>query len=316
LGGRKPISLTVSLYYTNQNNRSYFYQSGTQSMEVIGGSVGIGQRLKWPDNYFTLYNSIDIQQYRLNDWTTQFVFTDGVSNNFSFKTVFGRNSTDQPIYPRRGSEFTLGLQITPPYSLLNGKNYKDPEMTDAEKYRWIEYHKWTFRTAWFAAIVSDLVFAFKTQFGYLGYFNKDLGNSPFEGFDVGGDGMSGYNLYGIETIGLRGYENSSLTPYASSTSTVRMAYVYDKYTLEIRYPVILSPQSTIYGLVFLEGGNAWLSIKDFAPFSLRRSAGLGVRLMLPMIGLLGLDWGYGFDKITGSATPSGSHFHFLIGMPF
>ncbi|MDR3188727.1 MAG: outer membrane protein assembly factor BamA [Prevotellaceae bacterium] len=312
-GGKKPQSLSVSVYYTHQNNSLYFYQAGDMSMSVLGASVGLGQRLKWPDSYFTLYNSVDYQQYRLNNWTGQFIFTNGMSNNFSVKTVLGRNSTDQPIYPRKGSELSIGLQITPPYSLFNNLNYSDPNLTPQEKYRWIEYHKWSFRMAWFNQIMGDFVFALKTQFGYLGYFSQDLGYSPFEGFDVGGDGMSGYNLYGIETIGLRGYKNSSLTPYNNGIS---IANVYDKFTVELRYPFVLSPQSTIYGLVFFEGGNAWLNIKSFNPFSIKRSAGVGVRLMLPMIGLLGIDWGYGFDKIQGETTPSGSNFHFIIGMPF
>lgn len=312
-GGKKPQSLSVSLYYTNQNNSLYFYQSGDMSMSVLGASVGLGQRLKWPDNYFTLYNSVDYQQYRLNNWTGQFIFTDGISNNFSVKTVLGRNSTDQPIYPRRGSELQIGLQITPPYSLFNNLDYTDPDLSNQKKYRWIEYHKWTFRMAWFNQILGDFVFALKTQFGYLGYFNRDLGYSPFEGFDVGGDGMSGYNLYGIETIGLRGYKNSSLTPISNG---VQIANVYDKFTVELRYPFVLSPQSTIYGLVFFEGGNAWSDMKSFNPFSIKRSAGVGVRLMLPMIGLLGIDWGYGFDRIQGETSPSGSNIHFLIGTPF
>ncbi|MGL4364451.1 MAG: outer membrane protein assembly factor BamA [Bacteroidales bacterium] len=312
-GGKKPQSLSISSYYTHQSNSSYFYDAGTSNMQVLGASVGLGRRLSWPDNYFTFYTALDYQRYILKDWTGRFIFTDGISNNFSLKFLFGRNSTDQPIYPRRGSEFSLGLQLTPPYSLLNGKNYKDPSMTDQEKYRWIEYHKWTFRTAWFGTIVGDMVLALKVQFGYLGFYNTDLGSSPFEGFDLGGDGMSGYNLYGIETIGLRGYSNSSLTPYNNGA---QMANVYDKFTLELRYPFILSPQSTIYGLAFLEAGNAWTSITEFNPFSMKRSAGLGVRLMLPMIGLLGVDWGYGFDILPGATKPNGSEIHFVIGMPF
>jgi outer membrane protein insertion porin family len=316
-GGKKPQSLSVSLYYTNQNNNYSsiygLFQSSDVSMSVLGASVGLGQRLKWPDNYFTLYNSVDFQQYRLNNWTGQFIFTDGISNNFSVKAVLGRNSTDQAIYPRRGSELSIGLQITPPYSLFNNLNYKDPDLTAQDKYRWIEYHKWTFRMAWFNQILGDFVFALKAQFGYLGYFNQDLGYSPFEGFDVGGDGMSGYNLYGIETVGLRGYKNSSLTPIANG---VQIANVYDKFTVELRYPFVLSPQSTIYGMVFFEGGNAWSDMKSFNPFSIKRSAGVGVRLLLPMIGLLGIDWGYGFDRVPGETSPSGSNIHFIIGQPF
>jgi outer membrane protein insertion porin family len=328
LGGKKPISFTTSIYYINQNNSAYIYETGDKQMNMLGASVGIGRRLKWPDNYFTLFHSVDVQQYRLHDWTNSygqsyFIFSDGTSNNFSIKTIFGRNSTDQPIYPRRGSEFSIGLQITPPYSLLNNKNYKDPNMPDSERYHWIEYHKWTFTTKWYTTIFSDLVFAYKVQFGYLGYFNKDLGYSPFEGFDLGGDGMGGsYNYTGSESIGLRGYDNSSLTPVSSNG--VRIANVYDKFSLEIRYPFVLSPQSTIYGLIFFEAGNAWTHLNQFDPLSVKRSAGVGVRLMLPMIGLLGVDWGYGFDAVPNtspditkkSTSPSGGKFHFVLGLPF
>jgi outer membrane protein insertion porin family len=314
-GGRKPNSFSASVYYTFQNSYGYntsytLWQNSGNTMEVIGGSLGLGRRLKWPDNFFTLYNSFDYQRFILHDWQSQFIFTDGTANNFSFKTVLGRNSTDQPIYPRKGSELSIGLQITPPFSLFKAKDFYDnPDLTQQEKYKWIEYHKWTFRTAWYSQIVGDFVFALKTQFGYLGYFNKKLGYSPFEGFDVGGDGMSGYSLYGIETIGLRGYTNSALTPTVP-------ANVYDKFTVELRYPFILQPQSTIYALIFFEAGNVWYDIEKFNPFSMKRSAGVGVRLMLPMIGLLGIDWGYGFDRIAGAASPSGSNFHFMIGTPF
>ncbi len=310
-GGKKPQSLSVSVYYTNQNNSSTFYSRSTQSMEVVGASVGLGQRLKWPDNYFTLYMGIDYQRYILNQWTG-FIVTDGTSNNLSFKVILGRNSTDQPIYPRRGSELTLGLQITPPYSLLNGKDYSNMEQN--EKYKWIEYHKWTFRTAWFGAILGDMVLALKAQFGYLGTYNSTIGASPFERFDLGGDGMSGYNLYGVETIGLRGYSNGDLTPYVGTQKPG--ATVYDKFTVELRYPFVLSPQSTIYGLAFVEAGNAWMGLENFNPFSVKRSAGFGVRLMLPMIGLLGVDWGYGFDKYPGSDKPHGGEIHFIIGTTF
>jgi outer membrane protein insertion porin family len=325
LGGKKPISFSTSIYYTGQSNASYYSMTATKHMRTLGVSVGIGRRLKWPDNYFTLYHSIDLQHYILDDWTSSsgtpyFVIGDGNSNNFSFKTVFGRNSTDQIIYPRRGSEFSLGLQITPPYSLFSKKDYKN--MDNDIKYRWIEYHKWTFTTKWYAAIVGDLVFAYKMQFGYLGYFNKELGYSPFEGFDLGGDGMGGtYNYTGTELIGLRGYPNSSLTPYYNDA---RVAHVFDKFSVEIRYPFVLSPASSIYGLIFFDAGNAWTHLKDFDPLSIKRSVGVGVRLILPMIGMLGVDWGYGFDPKPNfypdaqksTPSPSGGNFHFVLGLPF
>lgn len=313
LGGKKPNSFSASLYYTAQDNSKYFYSIGDQSMKVFGGSVGLGRRLEWPDNYFTLFTSLDYERYMLHNWTGRFLFTDGVANNLRIKFMLSRNSTDQAIYPRSGSNFSLSLQLTPPYSLLNGKDYKDPDMTDQEKYRWIEYHKWNAKAAWYSAVVGDWVVAVRGEFGYLGFYNKNLGYSPFEGFELGGDGMSGYNMYGIETIGLRGYANTSLTPYYNG---VYVANVYNKFTMELRYPFILSPQSTIYGLVFFEGGNSWRDIQDFNPLSIKRSAGVGVRLLLPIVGMLGIDWGYGFDKIPGRAGDNGGNFHFLIGMPF
>jgi outer membrane protein insertion porin family len=327
LGGKKPISFTTSFYYVSQSNATSFYETANKHLRMLGMSVGVGRRLKFPDNYFTLYHSIDLQQYRMDDWTSSsgtpyFLIAKGISNNFSVKTVFGRNSTDQIIYPRRGSEFSIGLQITPPYSLFNKAKYDDPNLSDDDKYRWIEYHKWTLTTKWYAAVAGDLVFAYKMQFGYLGYFNEKLGYSPFEGFDLGGDGMGGsYNYTGTELIGLRGYENSSLTPYYKGQ---QVAHVFDKFSLEVRYPFVLSPASSIYGLVFFEAGNAWTHLSEFDPLSVKRSAGVGVRLILPMIGMLGIDWGYGFDPTPNydpaakksSPQPSGSHFHFVLGLPF
>jgi outer membrane protein insertion porin family len=318
LGGKKPTSLSVSLYHTIQNNSSYLYQASSQYMKVTGASVGIGTRLKWPDNYFTLMNELSYQNYNLKGWSG-FLFDDGQSNIISFKTTFARNSSDQPIYPRRGSNFSLSVQFTPPYSLFTGKNYKEGVMLPKERYKFIEYHKWAFRSTWYNQLAGDLVLSTNVQFGYLGYYNNQLGYSPFEGFDLGGDGMSGYNLYGKETIGLRGYENSTLTPYFTSKisgKTVRVGNIYNKFTAELRYPLVLSPSSTIYGLAFVEGGNAWYNFADFSPFTIKRSAGVGLRLFLPMLGQLGIDWGYGFDEVPDSPGAGGSNFHFVIGMPF
>ena len=216
------------------------------------------------------------------------------------------------IYPRRGSDFTLGLQLTPPYSLFRDKNTDYKNMTDQDRYRWIEYHKWTFKGDLYTQLIGDLVLRTRVQFGYLGYYNRNLGYSPFEGFTLGGDGMTGYNTYGQEIIGLRGYENYALTPLIDDAY---MGNVYDKFTIELRYPILLQPQSTIYALAFVEGGNAWSDIKDFNPFDIKRSVGVGVRIFLPVVGLLGLDWGYGFDK-DFSGRKGGSHFHFLIGQEF
>jgi outer membrane protein insertion porin family len=312
LFGNKPTSLSVSTYYTKQTNSTYFYQNSGQSMEVYGMSAGIGTRLKWPDNEFILYNELSVQSYKLTDWQYYFIFKDGISNNISWKIRLQRNSTDQPIYPRSGSDFQLGLQITPPYSLFRPADTDYKGMTDAQRYKWIEYHKWTFKGSTFNKLVGDLVLMTRVNFGYLGYYSRSLGYSPFEGFILGGDGMSGYNTYGSEVIGLRGYPNNSLTPRVNNSYS---GNVYDKFTLELRYPIVLQPQSTIYALVFLEGGNSWSDIRDFNPFSIKRSAGFGVRVLLPIVGMLGIDWGYGFDPVESKAR-SGSNFHFVIGQQF
>ncbi|OFX76811.1 MAG: outer membrane protein assembly factor BamA [Bacteroidetes bacterium GWE2_39_28] len=312
LFGNKPTSLNISLYYTRQTNSYYFYQNTDQSMEVYGMAAGIGTRLKWPDDRFVLYNELSAQSYKLKDWQYYFIFSDGLSNNISWKIRLQRNSTDQPIYPRSGSDFMLGLQLTPPYSLFRPADTDYKSMTDAQRYKWIEYHKWTFKGTTYNRIAGDLVLMSRAFFGYLGYYSRNLGYSPFEGFIVGGDGMSGYNTYGSETIGLRGYPNSSLTPRINNSYS---GNVYDKFTVELRYPLVLQAQSTIYALLFLEGGNSWSDIRDFNPFQIKRSAGFGVRVLLPIVGMLGIDWGYGFDPIEDKAR-SGSNFHFVIGQQF
>ena len=334
LFGKKPTSLNLSAYYTRQTN-SYLalnILSHDREMEVYGFSASLGTRLNWPDNYFILYNGFNWQTYKLTNWYAgYFIFDDGIANNINYTVNLVRNSTDQQIYPREGSEFSLSLQLTPPFSLLRKhdfdsegkkvpvKSWQDVDYSNwsgRERYRWIEYHKWKFSAANYTKLVGDLVLMSRAQFGYLGYYNRKWGYSPFEGFLVGGDGMSGYYSYGTEVISLRGYENYSLTPYEpSSYNTNGYAYagnVYDKFTFELRYPVILQPSSTIYALLFAEGGNCWSDIKKFNPFQIKRSAGVGVRIFLPMVGLLGVDWGYGFDGPAGSK----SQFHFVIGQQF
>lgn len=336
LFGKKPTSLNMSVYYTRQTNSYIYYNilNNDEYMEVYGFAAGLGKRLKWPDTYFVLYNQLSWQTYRLQNWAYQFLFNTGISHNLSYTLSLSRNSTDQQIYPRVGSDFSFSLQLTPPYSLLRKKDYgildedgnptkvsnwKDIDydyQTSQDRYKWIEYHKWSFKGAVYTKLIGDLVLMARAQFGYLGYYNRNWGYSPFEGFRVGGDGMSGYDTYGSEIVSLRGYENYSLTPQAlssyNSTGNYYAGNVYDKFTVELRYPVILQPQSTIYALLFLEGGNCWSDIRDFNPFQIKRSAGVGVRVFLPMIGLLGVDWGYGFDD----AVNGGSQFHFVIGQQF
>ena len=339
LFGKKPTSLSLSGYYTRYTNSNLWLGilSNDQQMEVFGASASLGNRLKWPDNYFVLYNGLSWQTYRLKNWSGYgFIFDTGVSNNISYTVNLMRNSTDQQIYPRSGSDISLSVALTPPFSLLrnfdygpdgekitsrNGKpiTWQDVQYdnwTVQQRYRGIEYHKWKFSAATYSKLIGDLVLMTRAQFGYLGYYNRNWGYSPFEGFLVGGDGMSGYMTYGTEIVSMRGYENYSLTPQkVTPYNTSGSAYagnVYDKFTVELRYPVILQPQSTIFVLAFLEGGNCWSAIRDFNPFQIKRSAGVGVRIFLPMIGLLGVDWGYGFDD----SAHGGSQFHFVIGQQF
>lgn len=337
LFGKKPTSLNLSTYYTRQTN-SYLalnILNNDKQFEVYGFAASLGTRLKWPDNYFVLYNGLSWQTYRLTNWyTNSFLFNDGTSHNLSYSLTLNRTSTDQQIYPRQGSEFTASLQITPPFSLFRksdlGKldadgnptrvsSWRDinyDNWTASQRFRWIEYHKWKFSGTVYTKLYDNLVLMTRAQFGFLGYYNRNWGYSPFEGFMVGGDGMSGYNTYGSEIIALRGYENYSLTPTTqSSYNSYGASYagnVYDKFTVELRYPVILQPTSTIFALLFLEGGNCWSDIRQFNPFQIKRSAGVGVRVYLPMVGLLGVDWGYGFDD----SQYGGSQFHFVIGQQF
>jgi len=335
LFGKKPTSLNISTYYTRQTNSNVAlnFLRNDRSMEVFGFSASLGSRLKWPDSYFVLYNGLNWQTYRLNNWYSGYlIFDDGISHNINYSLNLVRNSSDQQIYPRSGSVYSLSLQLTPPFSLFRKydydsdgnkvavNSYKDVDYSKwsaSDRYKWIEYHKWKISAETYTKLIGDLVLMSRAQFGYLGYYNRNWGYSPFESFLVGGDGMTGYSTYGTEVISLRGYENYSLTPYeVSSYNSNGYAYagnVYDKFTLEFRYPVILQPSSTIYALAFLEGGNCWSDIRKFNPFQIKRSAGVGVRIWLPMIGWLGVDWGYGFDNSDASKR---SQFHFVIGQQF
>lgn len=314
LGGRKPTSLSLSFMYSKYDYSKFLWNPSDDFFKIIGGTMGIGTRLKWPDDFFTIYGELSYQHFVLRNWRDEFIFSNGNTNNLSFKVVWGRNSVDQPIYPRSGSNFSLSLQLTPPYSYFSKKDYKSPDMLPSERYKWIEYHKWTAKAQWYAALWGDLVLYLGAHMGYLGYYNKDVGYSPFEGFDVGGDGLAGYNyIYGREAVGLRGYANSSLTPRVQNGA--RMANIYDKFTMELRYPIILKPQSSIYVLLFAEGGNAWYDLNKFNPFEIHRSVGAGVRVFLPMLGMLGFDIAYGFDPVIGNPDANKWQPHFLIGMP-
>lgn len=352
-GGKRPNSLSVSAFYSRQSDINsnytssynpnygyggygypgygygggYGYGNGygydydpsfaydpDQNFQQIGVALGFGKRLSWPDDYFTFSAELSYQRYMMKDWK-YFIISNGSSNNLSLNLTLSRNSLDNPVYTRRGSQFSLSLGITPPYSLLGEDkkiDYKDPKVPLSKKFKWVEYHKWKFKARTFTPISPNekLVLATRVEYGFLGQFNKDK-KSPFETFYMGGDGMSGYSsTYLTETIALRGYENGSLTPYGYD------GYAYSRLGVELRYPLMLQPSSTIYALTFLEAGNAWNDVKNFNPFDLKRSAGAGVRIMLPMIGMLGIDWAYGFDKVFGTRDHGGSQFHFIIGQEF
>lgn len=320
LGGKKPNTLSLSYYRSLMTNGRKKTDDGRQHMIIDGASIGFGKRLEWPDDYFSIYYDASYQRYSMYNYTYyNFLFTNGDANLASLTARLTRFSAGpNTIYPRSGSTFTLSLQATPPYSVISGKDFSNAE--DEVKYKWIEFYKFVFKADYYFPLTSNdkLVLNAKAAFGYLGFYNKDIGPSPFENFYVGGDGMTGYSFYGREVIALRGYTNGSLTPTTiKDNRSVEVGNVYSKLTLELRYPISLNPQATIYGLAFLESGRAWYSLKEFNPFRMPRSAGVGLRANLPMFGLLGIDWGYGFDNpVTGSSDDRGSQFHFVIGQQF
>lgn len=323
LGGRKPNSLSVSLYqsfYSNGQDRKILVDGKKEKnpnfgwFQMTGFTIGLGRRLTWPDDYFSVYQGVNLMRYNLNKYKpAYFEIGDGNGkfNLISYNFVLSRNSVSQPLYPRNGSEFQLGLEITPPYSLFTNKNYTG--LSDNEKYKWIEMHKWTFKAVWYSELYDKLVLMTRVRFGYLGHYNSQIGPTPFHRFYLGGDGLSNVSMDSRELIGMRGYKNESLTPGHYNSTGMGGGDMFSKYTLELRYPLSLNPQATIYALTFLEAGNCWLGFKDFNPFDVKRSAGVGVRIYLPMFGLLGLDWGYGFDDVYGTTGENGSQFHFSIG---
>ena len=307
LGNKKPNSLSISLYKSITSNG----QTGEnrQAVELTGFTIGLGQRLKYPDDYFTIYNGVNFQQYELINSQSFFSFSNGFSNNINYEVRLGRNSIDQLVFPRSGSNFSLSLKLTPPYSMFEKKDYNS--IRDQEKFKWIEYYKWNFKSAWYSSFTEKLVLNTKLEMGLLGAYNNQLGIAPFERFYVGGDGLSGMGMVydGRELISLRGYQNNSVS---SETG----ASIYNKYVTELRYAISLNPASTVYILGFLEAGNAWDKFDDFNPFSVKRSAGIGVRIMLPMIGMMGVDYGWGFDDIPAIPNANGGQFHFSMGQQF
>ncbi len=306
--------------YNNYYNNYESYLDDDKYVQLLGLYLGWGKRLRWPDDYFQLSATLAYQRYMLRDWR-YFIISNGNCNNINLGITLSRVSTDNQLFPRRGSEFMASVTLTPPWSAFDNKDYSNLatnansatfEAEQQEKYRWIEYHKWKFKTKTYTALTGGtkcFVLMTRVEFGLLGSYNSHK-KSPFETFYMGGDGMSGYSTgYAQETIGLRGYENGSLTPYSAP------GYAYDRFTLELRYPFMLG-NTTIYGLAFLEGGNAWSETKKFNPFDMKRSGGAGVRIFLPMVGLMGIDWAYGFDKTLSTGVKGGSQFHFILGQEF
>ncbi|MCB0410155.1 MAG: outer membrane protein assembly factor BamA, partial [Flavobacteriales bacterium] len=307
LGGRKPNSLSVSAFHQVQSNG--LTGDNNQSIKIYGTSVGLGKRLKFPDDFFTVYYGLSYQYYVLNQYYSTFAFADGFANNLNGKLILSRNSIDNPIFPRTGSQTTLTVQATLPYSSMGIIKGDLEKISAQEKYKFIEYHKWKFQTSWFSKLTNwkhPIVLNTKAGFGFLGSYNPEL-PSPFERFYLGGDGLSGFSIDGREIISLRGFGNGTASPSTGAT-------VISKYTAELRYPVSLNPSATIYGLVFGEAGNSWDTFKNANPFQVYKSAGFGVRIYMPFFGMLGLDYGYRFDQITGRTDPnSHSEIHFMIG---
>ncbi|OUP12071.1 outer membrane protein assembly factor BamA [Mediterranea sp. An20] len=351
-GGKRPNAFSVSAFYSRQtdissqyyndalyNNFYNNYYSGMygygmynygnylnyenyydpdKSVQMFGLALMYGKRLNWPDDYFQFTAELSYQRYILRDWQ-YFMVTNGNCNDLSLNLTLSRSSIDNPIYPREGSEFSFSLQITPPYSLFDGKDYSQYDQNNQDDInamqRWVEYHKWKFKSKIYIPLMDRFtvkrtpVLMARVDFGLLGHYNK-YKKSPFGTFEVGGDGMTGYSTYGTETIALRGYENGSLSSYG------REGYAYARLGIELRYPLMLETSTSIYALTFLEAGNAWQEVSDFNPFDLKRSAGVGVRIFLPMIGMMGIDWAYGFDRVWGSRSYGGSQFHFILGQEF
>jgi outer membrane protein insertion porin family len=330
LGGKKPNALTVSIFHSVQSNGYRKGEALRSALFTTGASIGIAKRLKWPDDYFVAQYSLNLQRYNnmYDIFGKSYIASvpEGVSNSLSLRFVLSRNSTNQNIYPSSGSNISFSVQATPPYSMFNGIDYKNLE--PSKRYRLLEFHKWKFDATFFTPIVGKLVIMSRANFGFIGTYNPIVGMTPFERFWVGGAGLMGWNLDGRELVALRGYQDNSLTPIrndriVTSSGTLEQQVreggtIYNRYTFELRYPISLNPQATVFPLLFAEAGGAWLKFRDYNPFQIYRSVGAGVRIFLPMFGMIGLDYGYGFDAPTYSVDGqyNRGNFHFLIGQQF
>jgi outer membrane protein insertion porin family len=330
LGGRKANSLSVSAFHsvqTNGANKSIQTSTGPipnplyQSLKIIGGTVGFGKRVTWPDDYFSVSHTVGYQQYNLNNWNSLFSYNNGRSNVLTYQFRISRRSIFAPFWNTQGSDITFSMKLTPPWSLWSWtgafpEGEEISELPDAVKYKWVEFNKWKFTTQWFVPVTRApaggspdrrLVLMARAGFGYLGIYNPEVGESPFERFYLGGSALTGFQLDGREIVALRGYDDLSLSPQTGS-------FFINKYTAELRYPISLNPQATIFGLGFMEAGNTWNQLDRYDPFRLYRSAGIGLRLFLPMFGPMGLDYGWRFDDVPGRPTMAQSQFHFTIGI--
>ncbi len=315
-GGRKPNAFSFSGFYTLYTPGRYRYTDDVvQRLRMYGGTVALSKRLQWPDDYFVLHTSGAFTRYRLDPYYVMKDLDSGIVHNLNFSFTLVRSSIDQPIYPQRGGKVSLSVTATPPYSLMSSQDYS--RLSVADRFKWMEYHKWRFTMSWFQALVDKLVIAPRFELGIIGAYNPAVGIIPFERFVVGGSGLSGYGNFviGKEPIALRGYTDESLTPHDPQLD-ITGASSYLKYTLELRYPLSLNPSMSAYVLGFVEAGNAWLHPRRINPFDVYRGAGLGVRVYMPMFGTMGVDWGYGFDPVPGNPTAHGGNFHFVIGQRF
>ena len=330
MGGKQPVQFSVSFSRTEQFGYSYrsYDVDKSKRVYITGISVGLAKRLRVPDDYFQIAHTLSYQHYDLKNYPNLglFTFKDGNSNSLAYTISLSRNSSGpNPIYPMSGSSFTISAKLTPPYSLFNkvdyGKLLEERETAsnngdseriaqiDQERFHWLEFYKLKFTSAWYTNIYSKFVLKFGADFGYLGAYNSKRGIVPFERFFMGGDGLGYYSMDGRENIQMRGYENYALSADDGET-------VFNKFSLELRYPITLKPMASIYGLVFAEGGNVHNGLENFNPFQIKRSAGLGLRLFMPQFGMLGIDFGYGFDNPANSNNRSGWQTHFIFGQQF
>ena len=312
LGGRRPNSFGLSFSQSIQRSIDRFRDVTLGSLRVTGISASLGRQVRWPDDYFTVSTGISYQRYDLFQFGSRALgFNTGDANSFTLNLTLARNSINQPMYPRSGSSISLNTSLTPPYSLFRDINYENspPE----ERYKWLEYHKWNFDSRYFLTLTGKLVLSARAHFGFIGSYSSDVGVGPFERFQLGGDGLTGQNfLLGTDVIGLRGYPNNSITPF-DTENNIEGGTMFNKYVMELRYPISLAQSATIYALTFVEGGNNWDRFADFNPYNVNTSAGVGLRIFMPAFGLMGIDWAYGFDRVPGTLQNAGPQFHFSIG---